>query len=310
MNIGNISAQNEALSFLVDAASRADSKEKADPTDTLLAGLEESDPDRASDLRNELENSKQILQQVKSAKQEFTAQRKMAAKKKVEQIKAKIMALRMMAANGDPKSAARQAARLARELKAAVREYRNAGGSASGSDTYNVSSSSSTASAATATAATASAEANTASTEMSQSVAAAASTAAVATEASMEAVAVENAVSDATAAESSANELAATDADDADADDVRAAIDEQIAQDNEKARADEEDKAFVREVRRLMDELKDILKKAKQKMQYDGDQSSNRDVMQAEKELRDIEQSLGDISAGALSITVSIDIKV
>lgn len=57
------------------------------------------------------------------------ASRKASAAEKVERLKKQIQALRMMAGVGDPKSVARQAARLAKELASAVKEYSGDGAS-------------------------------------------------------------------------------------------------------------------------------------------------------------------------------------
>ena len=79
---------------------------------------------RLNDARAAVES---LIQRTSNASEE----KKAAAKKKIEEIKARLQMLQM-AMIGDPKGAARMAAALARELGAAVKAYAAAGGSTAG----------------------------------------------------------------------------------------------------------------------------------------------------------------------------------
>ncbi len=81
-------------------------------------------------MRQQQTDAKTLLGQLRSSRTDNKEQRKQAARDKVARLKAQIQALRLMA-GGDPKAVARQAARLARELSQAAREY--AGASVGGS---------------------------------------------------------------------------------------------------------------------------------------------------------------------------------
>lgn len=68
------------------------------------------------------------LRQLKQANAQRSGERKAAAKQKVERLKKEMEMLRMFGSAGDPKGLAKQAARIARELKQAVGEYMGTGG--------------------------------------------------------------------------------------------------------------------------------------------------------------------------------------
>jgi len=79
--------------------------------------------------RAKLDANERLARQAKNAVDSMKSSRKGDAKKRIEQIKEQIKALRM--SGGDPKQIARQIARLARELREAVKEYAAAGAGAS-----------------------------------------------------------------------------------------------------------------------------------------------------------------------------------
>lgn len=76
-------------------------------------------------------DAKAALEALSQRRSQASEERKAAARKKIEQLKARLEMLQSMAAV-DPKGTARLAAQLARELGAAVKEYAAAGGSTSG----------------------------------------------------------------------------------------------------------------------------------------------------------------------------------
>lgn len=78
-----------------------------------------------------LNDARAAVESLKQRTNNASEDQKAAAKKKIEQIKARLQMLQM-AMIGDPKGAARMAAQLARELGAAVKAYAAAGGAPSG----------------------------------------------------------------------------------------------------------------------------------------------------------------------------------
>ncbi|PWC55159.1 hypothetical protein TSO221_06000 [Azospirillum sp. TSO22-1] len=71
--------------------------------------------------------AEQAAKTLETSKVDIKAQRKQAAKQRLDMINEALRTLKMF--GGDPKTAAREAARLARELAKAVKEYTDAGGS-------------------------------------------------------------------------------------------------------------------------------------------------------------------------------------
>ncbi len=76
-------------------------------------------------------DAKAALEALSQRRTQASEERKALARKKIEQLKARLQMLQSMAA-ADPKGTARLAAQLARELGAAVKEYAAAGGTTSG----------------------------------------------------------------------------------------------------------------------------------------------------------------------------------
>lgn len=76
-------------------------------------------------------DAKAALETLNLRRSQASEDRKAQARKKIEQLKARLQMLQSMAA-ADPKGTARLAAQLARELGAAVKEYAAAGGTTSG----------------------------------------------------------------------------------------------------------------------------------------------------------------------------------
>lgn len=93
-----------------------------------FAALAKTDPERAHMLQDVHARLGQALSTARSSKTNIKEQAKAAAREKITRIKEQIKNLRMLAAGADPKSIAQQAARLAKELAAAVKDYASAGG--------------------------------------------------------------------------------------------------------------------------------------------------------------------------------------
>lgn len=226
MTINALSQQNATLSFLKTAINIAQRQNQATQPDTPSTVLDSS---QAQSFRDEQARLKQTLQQLQAAKTESNEQKQEAARQKIERLKAQIQALRMMA-GGDPKTLARQAARLSRELASAAREYASASGGAN--------------------------------------VAAPAATAPVATE---------TATADGTTTAPAAIAPTSTP--------------------STISGTSEEDANFSREARRMMNELKRMVRDAKEKMKTD-----NNDTHDAEKSLADTANALNAIAIGNIAM--------
>jgi len=92
---------------------------------TILDKIRETDPANADALEKKLDETRQVIAQLKNGKSIAAQSKKAAAAEKIKRIKAEIQMLKTM--GGDPKLMAKQIARLARELASAVREYASAG---------------------------------------------------------------------------------------------------------------------------------------------------------------------------------------
>jgi len=103
----------------------------------LLAPLKVSDQAREDRLAAQAEakvrDARAAMEALQQRRTKASDERKAAAKQKIEQLKARLQALQSMAA-ADPRGTARLAAQLARELKAAVKEY--GGGAAGGGGSF------------------------------------------------------------------------------------------------------------------------------------------------------------------------------
>lgn len=314
MSINTVQSPNLALSLLKGALSGRQNSAQAESKElnSILALLEQKDPAKADAFRREQAALKQTISQLQSSRTDQSEQRKEAARQKIEQLKAQIQALRMMAA-ANPKAAARQAARLARELASAAKDYDGAGGGGVSMPTIPAAA---PATATTATAATAASATTGTETAAASAAEAAAPVPVIAAEPATDiSASTESAAApDVTSAEIQADELAGdvTEEQAADKpvalsqDEIKSAINEA----NKQLGAAQADSDFAREARRLMNELKMIIKAAKEKMQADGDTKDNADIARAETALREMEQSLNEITAGALSTTVTVSINL
>lgn len=96
----------------------------------LLTPLKVSDQAREDRLAAQAEakvrDARTAMEALQQRRTKASDERKAAAKQKIEQLKARLQMLQSMASS-DPKGTARLAAQLARELKAAVKEYSGGG---------------------------------------------------------------------------------------------------------------------------------------------------------------------------------------
>jgi len=216
-------------------------------------------------------------------------ERKAAARKKVEDLKARIRSLQMTA-GGNPEAIAKIAAQLARELGAAVKAYAAAGGSTAGMGRPSASAS----------------QAGEASGD--QAPAADASVA----DAPSAAAEVESG-SAAPFDEETSNRGKPEPGAGKDTDPYRQVIERQQAQAAEQANrsADSEaDAKFAADVKGLVAQLKAILHQAAEQAKRDADPSASTDEKSADEALTQVTEALGDIASPLAGVAVGISLQV
>lgn len=318
--INQIPGQSSVLLLLKTGSdpSRTGAKQKSSaPGDPLLAALEKADPEKARALRKQLEESRSILERIKSAKVDVDEQRKAAAQEKIQRIKEELKALRMLA-SVNPEAAARRAAQLSRQLSAAVKEYASASGGAGavgigagvsaelagGADSVNPAGISGAA-VGTGVSATAPDVAVAAATETTNTTVSDPSGATAALQGQEGAPGTTPFAATDTPAEIAEG----SDGDGDSASTIRAAIQEQAAGMDRSFGESREHQEFVREVREIKNALKAIIELAKRKLEEKNDSSADRDINDAERALTEVESSLAQISsAGLAGITGAVNI--
>lgn len=131
--IGTLGTQNASLSLATlppGAAKTRGDKDAKDAFDSLADLLKMVAPDEAESWQQQIDDSRRVLSQLQSSRTDINEQRKAAAQQKLDQLKARIQMLRMMAAI-NPEAAAKMAKQLARELASVAKEYAAASGGAS-----------------------------------------------------------------------------------------------------------------------------------------------------------------------------------
>jgi hypothetical protein len=110
----------------------ATSAGRRDPADALLGALKKAGATNTEALEKKLAEDKEAKAGLDALRKQAdpSEARKARARQKIEEIKKQLEALRVLAAV-NPEAAARQAARLSRELATAVKEYASAGGDTS-----------------------------------------------------------------------------------------------------------------------------------------------------------------------------------
>lgn len=88
----------------------------------MIEGLAKSDPKAAEALRERLDRSSKTAQSMDEALEAARKQKQEFAKQRVEQLREQFGVLHLFAA-ADPKSAARYAAQMGKDLKSAVQDY-------------------------------------------------------------------------------------------------------------------------------------------------------------------------------------------
>ncbi len=285
-SVFNTSSQQSSLLSLLKAGVRKNASANQQASNSVMAAIAKADPEKARELKEKQDKANSVLQQLQANRANVNAERKETARQKVEQLKKQIQALRMMAA-GDPKAAARRAAQLSRELAAATKEYASAGGNAG--ELGGISTATPQASQQAAATENTNAGSDTASAQAGTATQAAAPVAAQDGEATTDADATANPQDDTAQTPTS----------------IRDSVNEKINEANRKQAEREADTLFAKEVRSLLNALKQIVKSAQQKMRDDGDSGDTQDTRDAQNALRDVEKSLGDITGGTAAGTFS-----
>ncbi len=258
--------QQAASSSLFRLGPRAAAKSGMD---SILDAVARKDPAKAQELKEKQEKADSLLNQLAATRKDVNTQRKEAARQKIEQIKAQLKALRFMA-GANPKAAAQQAKQLARELSSAVKDYAASGGGMSGIDTAGAGMSAAPAGDAQAAgAASAPAEAPAAAT-------------------TGEATAVPQASVQDTAGGAKDAEQPGTIAT------AETREEKTPAAEAQPAPGESEDDAFKREIKRIMQELKNVIEDARRKLRHDAKTEGNGRTMTAERDLNDAGKALAE----------------
>lgn len=291
-----------AANLLAQQYARAASKPRAFE-DAALESIALNDPARADALKKQLDEARQAVAQIGNAKQDVNQSRKAAAAERVKQIKAQIQALRMM--GGDPKSIARQVAQLAREMSAAASEYASAGGGAQQASQPMADGATATAggNVETAEAAESGSVATTVKTEVSSATNREQAEPGRKTDQSEDAT-VSAALSGVTLAEGSRQYQ------ENQKQQFKDAVQNSIAELQQKSSAAAADKAFAQEVRALAEQLKALAKQQEQRLRQARDQSASGDLSQANQALAEAESSASKISVSVIAVSPSINIAV
>ncbi len=225
------------------------------------------------------------LQTLREQRSSASDEKKAAARKKVEDLKARIRALQMTAV-GNPEAMARMAAQLARELGAAVKAYAAAGGSSAGLG--GASAAAPQGEAETASSDEASAEAGVTQTGVTQPDPSGADPAEAETDASEKPTATRN-------------------------DPYRQVIERQQAQSAEQARqnADKQaDSKIASDVKGLLGQLKAILHQAAAQAKRDGDRTASTEQQSAEKAVTEVTRALSDMETPLAGIGLGFSLQV
>ena len=230
------------------------------------------------------------LQTLREQRSSANDEKKAAARKKVEDLKARIRALQMTAV-GNPEAMARMAAQLARELGAAVKAYAAAGGSSAGLGG--------------ASAAAPQGEAETASSDEASAEAGVTQTGVTQTGITQ----TDPSGADPAEAETDASDKPAATRNDP----YRQVIERQQAQAAEQARqsADKQaDSKFASDVKGLLGQLKAILHQASAQAKRDGDRTASTEQQSAEKAVTEVTRALSDMETPLAGIGLGFSLQV
>ncbi|HEY1096030.1 MAG TPA: hypothetical protein VGF14_02195 [Alphaproteobacteria bacterium] len=241
---------------------------------TPLQKMAERDPEKAQMFEDTQNQLRQTLSSLNSSKTDFAEQRKASAREKIRRLKEQIKTLRMMA-GADPKMIAQQAARLSKELAAAAKEYASAGGTdmvVSSSDKVP---------------ATAANGVNTETPPETGGDAEAVDIPPDRDDGNDTAMTQDGPLTE----EESAEHVAA----DPDAS-FREKMEAYARDIMQQEAAKQVDKDFINEVKKLMDELKNIVRQQRTKLDRDDDPQIKRSLNESDDVMRDIDKSLQTIT--------------
>ena len=282
---------------LIDPAGKkyagADAKSRTSEA-IMMDKIRGADPERADALEKRLNDSRQVIAQLSNSKSNAAQSKKAAAAEKVKRIKAEIQMLKTM--GGDPKLVARHIARLARELKAAAREYASAGSTSGAAGEPAANSSNNHDSGGSAV------ESGVAD---NQAVSVETPSATSGTgDASAPPVKVEqeDSTQNAEVASAVTTGAALTEGErqyqDARRQKFKDDLQKEAAKIMGKTADAEADRAFAQEVRTQAALLKALAKQMKQRLNRAGDRGADSDLEQTRKALAEVEKSLSDITGG------------
>lgn len=239
---------------------------------------------------NKWADAKQAIEKLNQIPQDIKQSRKAAAVEMIQRIKEQIRILMMLGA-GDPKATAQQVAQLARQLAAAAHEY----AAASGGDTQANAASSANDLSAQNAAVSSSAEQSTA-----------ASVAPTTTDA------VASTTPDASAASAAVAASSITAASPAEAQSPSQHVGEQIrskvAEYAQNASESNSDQEFIKEVKKLVAQLKALAKQNQVHSPKHPEKSTDLEMESINEALKEVERSLASIDSANSTVTVSIDV--
>lgn len=233
---------------------------------------------------------KTVFDQLNASKEDVNKQKRAAARQKIDRLKEQIKTLRMFASS-NAKATIRQAARLARELAAAVKEYLKAGGDPTSVPTV-----------ASGTAPSASTDEAVAS-EGQETISSAqigVETKAIETTGSSETITKDILIGASNEHEDENNSQAA----------AQQGHDRKLLNAIQRAARREEDQKFKDDAKSLLDNLKSILEIARKKIKQEAKNHNNQDVAQAEKALQEAEKLLQNITGSADTLAPFVNILI
>jgi len=290
---------NSAISFfqILSRQHAATGKKTKTFEKTILDSIQLTDPEKADELKKQLDDDDQTIAQLRSGKSNAARSRKAAAAQKIARIKEEIKILMRM--GGDPKMVAKKIAQLAKDLATAVREYSSAG-SVSPPDNL---------AATDATASTSGADNTLSNVTQSDSAACNGATAVIV---SALPVSSESALSGGEKErDANATAYAPTTAQDNGLQQYQETLQQQ-SKTYWQSKSDEltqnisaagSDRDFVREVRTLVAFLKMLAGQQKRHLSEKGDHSADREIAQTNQALAEVEKSLSGMDSSGMVTT-------
>lgn len=264
---------------------------------TIIDKIHQTDPKNADILEKQLNDNKEVIAQLRNSKVYGAQLKKAAAAEKLKRIKAEIQMLKTM--GGDPKIVAKQIARLAKELAAAVREYVSAGGTTSPDQTASADTATSASGNNVAALNTVASGATDSGTAVSASVAATAGSGEKSAPEEKDKkvdVATKGQDSAATTTTGAALAEGARQYQEAQRQKFKDDLREQGAKIIKKTLEAIADREFANDVSIVAARLKALAKLVKQRLQKAGDHKADQDIKQTDQSLAEVEKSISAIT--------------